>query len=515
MRRKLAAVLVALALGACTSGSADDTTTTESEAPTTSEPTATSAPDDTSAGPSAFSFGTVEPFSIDPATTVDTYGAHVVRVLFDGLTDIAPDMAVVPAVAESWETDDNISWTFHLRDDVTFSDGQPVTAADFVYAWNRAASPDTASPVAYQGLAIAGWAEVMDGTAETISGVTAIDDHTLQVETAESFVLLPKVLSHSIFAPVSQKTVEADPEGFSEQPIGNGPYMLAGPWEHNVRIPLVRNESYYGTPGNADEIEVKLYSDTDTMFRDVQGGNLDVAFQSVSPGLISTAREDFGDRLLEVQIGAVSYVQVPAGTAPFDDPDLRRALSMAIDRTAIADRVWSGTVTPATGLVPPQAAGAVADACPSCALDPAAAATLYEASSGLPGNTTKIYFEPSINQDDADAIANAWRNTLGVEAELVAMEFDPLLELMYEGITDGVVLIGWIWDYPSAHSFLSPLLESTSGDNTGHWSNADFDAALASARTATTEEEGIPFPRKRIASFESRYPCNPSTSATT
>jgi ABC-type oligopeptide transport system substrate-binding subunit len=509
MRRTgLACIVIVALLAACTSDGSGGSTTS-GETPTTQgqQPTTTGSSAPTTS--SAYSFGIVEPFSIDPALTVDLYGAHVVRVLFDGLTDIAPDLSVVPAVAESWDTDDNITWTFHLRDDVTFSNGRQVVAGDFVYAWNRAASADTASPVAYQGLPIAGWGEVMDGAAETITGVTAVDDQTLEVVTSDSFALLPKILAHGIFSPVPQEAVDADPEGFADQPVGNGPYVLAGPWEHNVRIPLVKNTTYYGEPGVVDEIEVKLYSDTDTMFRDVQGENLDVAFQSVSPGLISTARSEFADRLLEVATGSVGYIQTPTTVAPYDNADLRRALSMALDREAMAERIWSGTVTPATGLVPPQAAGAVSDGCPACTLDPEGAVELYQASGGLPGDATKIYFEPSFNGDDAEAIANSWRSVLGVETELVAMEFDPLIELMYEGVTDGMVIIGWIWDYPSAYSFLSPLLESTSGDNTGFWSNAEFDAALASARTAASEEEGIPFLEEAQRIFGDQLPLIP------
>lgn len=506
----LMAILL-LAIGACTAAESTESsiigsTTNSSEGSATSTDTGEST---TTPPPvteeTSFSFGTVEPTGIDPALTADLYGMHVVRVVFDGLTDIGDELAVVPAVAESWETTDNTTWTFHLRDDVTFTNGRQVVAEDFVASWTRAAHPDTASPVGYHGLPISGWAEVMDGAAETIAGVRAIDDLTLEVVTSQSFALLPKVLAHPVFSPVPAEDTD---EAFADQPIGNGPYMLEGPWEHQVRIPLIRNPDYYGTPGASDRIEVRLYSGIDPMVRDVQGGNLDLCFQCVSPGLISTARTEFGDRLLSVPTGSVAYIMLPTTVDPYSNVDLRRALSLAIDREAIAERIWAGTVTPAAGLVPPQAEGAVADGCEWCVFDPARAAELYEAS-GLPGGVTKIYHDPSLNGEDAEAIANGWRSALGVEVELVPMEFDPLVELLYTGVSDGVVIIGWIWDYPSAYSFLSPLLESTSGDNTGLWVNEQFDSLMEQARTAPTEEEAIPHLEEAQRIFGSELPLIP------
>jgi ABC-type transport system substrate-binding protein len=508
-RVSAAALLVVLA--ACTSGG----TTTQPAESTTVTTAATTTSTTVPAEETTFSFGIVEPTGIDPGLTADTYGFHVNRVVFDGLTDISPELEVVGAVAESWTTTDNMTWVFHLRDDSYFSDGRAVTAADFVFGWNRAADPDNASPVAYHGLPIAGWAEVMDGTAETISGVRAIDDLTLEVTTSQPFGLLPKVLAHGIFSPVPAEYLDTAEKAaaFGDQPIGNGPYALAGPWEHNVGISLVRNQ-YHSTPGGADRIEVRIYSDNEAMFRDVQGGNLDIGYQAVTPGLLSTAQSEFGDRLLQVPVGAVTYLTFPVQAEPYDNPDLRRALSMAIDREAIVDRIWSGTVVTASGLVPPQAEGAVSDGCPFCELNTTEALELYQSSGGLPDDRTKIYYEPSLAQGDVEAIANNWRTNLGVETELIAMEFDPLVELLYSGWSDGLVAIGWIWDYPSAYSFLSPLLESTSGDNTGLWANEGFDSLMEQARTAPDETAGIPFLEEAQRIFGDEMPLLPLYFAT-
>lgn len=442
-------------------------------------------------GETSVSMGMTEPAAIDPALIPDIYGAQVARLTFDGLTSIGSELDAVPAVAESWDTEDNQAWTFQLRDDVTFANGDPVTAESFVTAWNRAAHPDTASPVAYHGLPIVGWADVMEAASEEISGIAAVDDRTLEIQTESPFNLLPKVLAHPVFSPIPDEGL-SDPTAFAEAPIGNGMYEIAEPWRHNETINLRRHEGYYGDAGTPDRIEFRLYSEVETAYRDVLAGNLDIAFQSVTPGLLENAEAEFGDRLLRVETGSVNYLTPPTAASPYDQVELRHALSMAIDREALAERIWSGAVTAARGLVPPQAPGAVTDACDPCTYDPEEARRLFEESGWEAGTAMKLYHDSSgIVDDDVEFLANSWRQGLGLETELVPMEFTQVVDLLYEGWDDGLVYIGWIWDYPSPYSFLAPLLESTSGDNVGMWSNAEFDASLEAARTAESEEAGL------------------------
>ncbi len=517
MKRTIAvAALLALVAVAC--GGETTETTTGGSAGTEVPTTETSATDTPPSASASFSVGIVEPFAIDPVNVADNQAFQVTRLVFDGLTDIDTNLEVVPAVAESWDSTDNVVWTFHLRDDVTFSNGRTVTAADFVFAWNRVANPESASEVAYHGLPIQGWGDVMFGDTTEISGIRAVDDTTLEVTLEEPFVFLPKVLAHPVFSPVPAEELESEEmaAAFADQPIGNGPYQLSGPWEHNVSIPLERHEGYYGTPGVADGIEFRIYSGSDPMYRDVQAGNLDIGFQAVSPAVLSSAQAEFGDRLLQVPVGATNYLGVPTNTPPFDNPDIRRALSMAIDREAIAERIHEGSVTPAKGLVPPQALGSLADACEGyCDFDPDGATALFDAAGGIPDGPILLYYPAGVGFDDeVEVIANGWRTTLGVEVELAADEFAPFIDQLYAGVDDRFYYISWIWDYPSAYSFLSPLLESTSGDNVGFWVNDEFDARLAEARTAATEEAGLPAleAAQRISGTE--LPLIPTTFAT-
>ncbi len=451
----------------------------------------TAAPVAEAAGGS-FSVGLPEPVGIEPVTMADLYGYQVMRLVFDGLTEISEDLEVVPAMAQSWDVnEDNTVFTFHLRDDVRFSNGRPVTAQDFVFGWNRVADPESAANVAYHGLPIKGWGEVMEGAAEAIEGVQAVDDQTLEITTAQPFVLLPMVLAHPVFSPIPEEEVG---EGFSDQPVGNGPYMMDGPWQHNQGMTLVRNPEYYAEPGVADSIEVLIYSEFETTFRDTQAGNLDIAYDAVPPEEIESAQAEFGDRLLVVPVGALDYLGLPVQHAPFDNVDIRRALSMAIDREAIAESIYQGTRVPARSMVPSLAPAGVEDACPYCVFDPEEAKALLDSAGGIPGGSVKLYYPTGDEaaEQALQAAANGWGTHLGVEVEFQGMEFSPFVDLLYEGITDGMHAIGWIWDYPSAYSFLSPLLESTSGDNLVGYASPEFDALLQEVRTAETIEAGYP-----------------------
>ncbi len=434
------------------------------------------------------SYGIVEPSWIDSFNVQDSEGFEVARLLYDGLTALAPDLSAAPAVAESWETEDNQVWTFNLRDDVTFHDGTPVTAESFIRAFNFAANPDNLSDVAYQGSAIAGiegWAEVEGGEATEVSGAVAIDDTTLEITLATPYPLLPKAMAHPVFSPRPEGDVDPD------APIGNGPYMMDGVWEHDTQIRVVRNDSYYGDAGGPDAILFRIFDSIDTMYLEVQAGGLDVG--DVPPEQIESAASEFGDRFIQLDIGSYNYLGFPTQIEPFDNPDIRRALSLAIDRQGIVDAIFAGTRAPANGFAPPLAPGAVGE-CANTEFDPDLAKELYDAAGGIDGPITVFFNSGGGHEEWIEAVANFWKQNLGVEeVEFVGQEFSPYLDVLQseEGVT-GPYRLGWLWDLPSAENFLSPLFLSTSGDNFSLYESADFDAAIDDFRAAEDEEAGFP-----------------------
>ena len=513
-------VLAALLLAAgCAGDTADDAPADATDAPAD----ATDAPADATDAPAttddefSFSIGLSEPATIDPGLTQEVEGAHVIRLLFEPLVTLTPDLELRPGVATAWSVaDDGVTWTFDLDPAASFSDGRPVVASDFAFAFARAADPDLASPASYQGLPIAGWEEVSvsepSGAVgdEPVSGVTAVDDHTLTIETVEPFALLPKVLTYPLFAPIAPEYVEGDEQAaaFAEQPIGNGPYMMSEPWQHNEGITVVRNPGFHGTPGGADRIELRIYSDSLTAYKDLEAGALDIA-RLLPAEAVEDAKGSFPDQFIGKETGTLGYIGFPTNVAPFDDPDIRLALSLAIDREAIAERVWSGTVAPATGMVPTIVPGALPGTCDACAYDPERAKALYDAAGGIPGNSMVVYDIADDGRENLDAILNSWRDVFGLDIEVRSFEFAQYLEETAPGVPVGPFELGWVWDYPSGYSILSPLFESNSGANNLSYANPAFDELMSQAREAADEEAGLEFLSEAQRLVEADLPLAP------
>lgn len=521
----------AMVLAAC--GDTAETTTTAGEGADAT--TTTEAPDDTAdetttteAEPAVG--GTVrgaltEPPAIDPQLVSDSEGFEVARLLFDGLTLYDPaGGAVIPGVAESWDAnEDNTVFTFHLREGVTFSDGSPVTAQSFVDGWNRLADPDLASSVAYHGGShganIVGWDEINEGEGtgeildETVEGIVAVDDVTLEVTTAAPMALLPKIVAHPAFSPVNADLVASD--SWADMPIGNGPYQMSEPWAHEVSITLERNESYYGEAGGPDGVQFLMFTEPSVEFQALLDGQIDVL--AVAPEQEEQAQEQY-DNFTEVATGSFGYLGFPTATPPYDDPEMRKALTMAVDREAIATRILKRQV--ANGFVPPVAFGSVdgLDTCPACAFDPDAAKELFDSLGGIPGNQVTIAFNAGAGHEEwIEAVANDWTNNLGLEVEFQTLEWASYLEFL--GLTGGPPAtepfrLGWLWDYPSAYNFLAPLYTTGSDDNFAQYSNEEFDALIEQAAQASTEEEAVPFLEEAQEIIGEEVPVMPMTYGT-
>jgi ABC-type oligopeptide transport system substrate-binding subunit len=503
-----------LLLVAGCSGSDDDASSVSDPGGSVVSSETTAAADDFS-----FSVSIGEPAAIDPGLAQEVEGLQVTRLLFETLTTLTPDLALAPGGALDWSVDDDgVTWTFNLDPEATFSDGRPVVADDYVFGFARSADPDFAAPSSYQGYPIAGWAAVNEGEPsgaigdEPVAGVTAVDDHTLVIETEEPFSLLPKVMTYPIFAPIAAEYVDTEDKAaaFAEQPIGNGPYMMAEPWDHNAAIAVVRNTEYTGTPGVADRIEFPIYAESATAFKDFQAGAIDIA-RSVPAELVSQARADYPDTFNVSSTAALAYIGFPTDVAPFDDPAIRAALSMAIDREAIAERVWSGTQAPATGMVPPSAPGALTEPCAACVYDPERAKAMFDEAGGIPGNSMTFYDIADDGQASIDPILNSWRELFGIDIEVQSFEFAQFLEETAPGAATGPFELGWVWDYPSGYSILAPLFESTSGANNLGYANDDFDEQMRLVREAADEDAGLAYLTEGQRIVEADMPIAPIT----
>ena len=290
-------------------------------------------------------------------------------------------------VAESIESDDNKTWTVTLKDGYTFTNGEPVDADSFLRSWNYAGNVSNAQNNSYFMGRIAGFDEMQkEGVKKnaTFSGLKKVDDLTFTIELTEPFSGFESVLGYSGFFPMAQECVD-NFDACNKQPIGNGPYMIDGEWENNVQIKLKRNEDYAGEDaGKPDTLTYRIFDDVEAAYAAFEGGELDVMY-TVPPNKIAEVEQNYGETLLKEPSSSFTYLGLPTYDERFQDPKLRQALSMAIDRQAIIDAIFDGSLAPATGFVAPNFDGAREGMCEYCEFDEDAAKALYEETDGIDG----------------------------------------------------------------------------------------------------------------------------------
>ena len=451
-----------------------------------------------------FKFYISEPAFIDPINLQESEGTQVGQAVFDSLVAFDPITSeIMPAAAESWSANEDATvWTFKLVEGAKFHNGREVTAADFKYAWERICTPANLSEISYHLSAVVGYDEMQAEEATELEGVKVVDDYTLEVTLAYPFADFEYVVGHPALAPVPQEEVEADPAAFADKPIGNGPFMMAEPWAHDQYIKVTRFDDYYGDAPYIDGVDYVILADQDTAFLEFQAGNLD--FVQIPTGQIQAAVEQYGESPdgytvnpgQQVSLGgeqAIYYLLVNNEQEPLDDPLVRQAMSMAIDRQDICDKVFEGTREPATGIVPPGIVGHHPDAFPYAKFDvEAAKAKLAEAGypdgEGFPKIT--IEFNSGSGHEDILLLVQENLKAIGIEGEMVGSEWAQYLDKLGAG-DYSIGRLGWIADYPVMDNFLYPLFKTGSGDNYSFYANAEVDALMDEARGTADGDERV------------------------
>ncbi|MDS2171236.1 ABC transporter substrate-binding protein [Nesterenkonia sp. CL21] len=444
--------------------------------------------EDASADGGEFTAYTCEPQSLTPGNTSEVCGARVLEQLFTGLTEIDYDtFEATEGVAESWESEDNITWTFHLRDDYAFHDGEEIDAHTFVdtFTWTADESNAQVNSEFYE--IIAGYDELQDDDVDELSGVRAIDDHTLEIELSDPFGQLPVHLGLLGFSPIPSAAYE-DMDAFEQAPIGNGRYRMDGEWVHDEQIAVTRHEDWPGeVPGNAERIEWRIYSDVGTAYMDVQAGQLDLLEQA-PPEQIPNMEADFGENQGAFETGTFTYLGFPLYQEDFQDPDVRRALSMAIDRDSIVETIFDGGMQPARSIIPPVLPEGREDACDACEYDPETAADLYEAAGGP--SEMEIYYNSGAGHDDwVEAVTNQWQQHLGIEdITFRSLDFAQYLDDLAEENASGPFRLGWTLSSPSAQYAMEPIYSTGASRNYAGYSSEEFDSLIQQANAADVED---------------------------
>lgn len=419
------------------------------------------------------------PRDYDPATT---HGSGD-KLLFSGLVSFDPNLNLIPDLAESWNVNpDGTVYVFHLRTNAKFHNGRAVTAQDVVYSWERAASPAIASDTALTYLGdIVGVREMNAGTADHISGLTVVDDHTLQVTIdAPKPYFLAKLTYPTSFV-VDRENVESGDEWY-RAPNGTGPYKLRE-WKRFESIIYEANADFYLGKPSIPYVIFQLYSGVSQ--RMYETGDVDIS-DVYSVDRFTDPTEPLHRELLTGVSLCTSFVNFDSSRPPFDDVNVRQAFTMAFDRQKYIDVVMNGHALPAPGLYPPALPGfdLTLQGLP---YDPAQARQLlaqskYGGPQGLPSVIFTNYGVGSYISGDVSALAEMWEQNLSVTITVENIEPDYYYEQVYSGNHGQLFNGGWCADYPDPENFADVLFHSGSPQNNGGYSSLELDALLEAAR---------------------------------
>ncbi len=441
-----------------------------------------------------FNYFLLEPVAIDPLNIVESEGIKVANQLFDGLIAYDPkNMEVIPAVAKSWESNEDATvFTFKLKEGTKFHNGDAVTAEDFKYAWERVADPDSQSMAPLNLFEpILGFNEMMSGDATSVVGIKVIDDHELEVTLNQPFSEFIKTLGHPVFSPVSKKAIEDDPKGFADNPVGNGPFMMASPWEHGKEIKIKRFDDYYGKKAYLDTVDFKIFAEKETGFLEFKAGSLD--FVPIPIGQVKATVEEFGDNaIVGLPQQSITFIGFNLNKKPFkDNKYLRRAIGEALNRPGMADAIFENTQIPAVNIVPP--IGKVDKDQDEKARPDTSKAKKDLKKAGYPNGDglkpVKLAYRAGFAEEEqlAQAIQSDLKK-IGVSVALNALEEGAF----YDGVFDGTLqmfILSVTADYPSPDGLLYPLFNSGSQFNFFGYDDKKVDVLLDDERRTLDEDE--------------------------
>jgi len=451
-----------------------------------------------------------EPPELDPGTSQDQNSFTVLNGIYEGLTRLDEKAAVQKGTAESWDvSEDGKTYTFTIRKDAKWSNGDAVKASDFEYAWKRALDPnmDPPSPYAYQLYYLKNAEKYNAGELADASqvGVKAEGDNKLVVTLENATPYFLKLTAFFTYFPVHQATVEGNPQWAAEAEsiISNGPFKMSS-WKHNESITLAKNDNYYGKKDiNFSEIQLAMIEEGATELNMYETGDLDWAGRPIGEiplDMLPVLKADKEANLQIKPIASAYYYVFNSTVKPFTSAKVRKALAMAIDRKDIVEKVTMGDQVPAFGFV----AGVNGVVKPYreevkdnyFTEDAAAAKKLLaegladEGLSKFP-EVTLIHNTGQGHTKVATAIVDMWRKNLGIEVKIESQEFGVLLNnrtnLNYQ-----IARAGWGADYDDPMTYID-LFTSTSGNNDSGWKNADYDALVKKAYAETDAKKRMDY----------------------
>jgi oligopeptide transport system substrate-binding protein len=485
---KMAAVAAAISLlvAGCGSGDSED-------------PTATA---------NTVVIGIAEPQHLLPTDATDSSGSQVLSSLFYPLVSFDAEKNPVEVAAEKISvTKGNRVWTIKLKPGFTFHNGEPVTAENYIDAWNYGAYKPNAQSGGYFFERIAGYTDLNpldpDGagplkagepTTNKMSGLKKIDDLTFSVTLSAPFASFKSVIAYSVFYPLPKAAFSSDgvlAKGFEDNIIGNGPFKMKGSWEHDDKIVVEKYGDFKGVVPKIDGVTWKIYQDQMAAYADLVDNNLDVQ-TTIPTDALANAPADLGERFQKSENSVFEFIGFPTFLDQYKNPNVRKAISMAINREEIASQIFLGSRTAAKSFVSPVVAGYRENSCGEpCGYNPTKARDLYQQNGG-PSEIKITYNVDGGHKSWVDATCNQIRAALKVNC---VGEQEPKFAVMQEKLEKkqdiGLIRLGWIMDYPLMENYLGPLYGTNGGSNYYGWSNNAFDTLVKQGSQAPTPEASI------------------------
>lgn len=458
-----------------------------------------------------------EPTSLNPPVGFDSVSWNVLNNLMEGLTRLGEDDQPQEAIAESWDiSEDQKTYTFHIRENANWSNGDPVTADDFVYAWKQLLNPETASPAAFLGYFIEGGEAYNngEGSADDV-GVKAVDEKTFEVTLNAPTGFFLHVISNPAFFPVNAKVAEENPEWYAEADsfVSNGPFKLES-WAHDSEMMMVKNDQYWDAETvKLDKVHWAMVNETNTEYQMFESGDLDM---TSIPSDMADQLIDGDNVVIEDQAGLYFY-RFNVNEEPFQNEKIRKAFALAINQQDIVDFVTKNKEEPATGFVSPgfkdpsgkdfrEVNGGLVK------FDPEKAKKLLEEGMKEEGydELPEVVLSYNTSEDHkaiAETMQSMYKDNLGVEVSLENTEWNVFLEDQ-KGLKHQLSRSSFLFDYGDPVNFLESFITDSTMNRTG-WSNKEYDELIANAKSETDEAKRWEYMEKAEKLLAEKMPIFP------
>ena len=431
-----------------------------------------------------------DPTTLDHHKTTTVAEGHLMRDLYEGLVVQNNKAEVVPGVAESWEiSDDGLVYTFKLRQDAKWSNGDPVKASDFVFTYQRIQNPETAAPYANMQYPILNAEAINKGEKELAElGAKALDDNTLEITLNAPTPYFLELLTHQTGLPLHQASVEEHGTEFTRpgNMVTNGAYMLEN-FTPNDKITMRKNPHFH----DADNVKIDVvnfipFEDRATCLRRFEAGEVH-SCSDLDNQQMDYMKANLGEQLRVAPYLGVYYLPVKVKKEKLSDPRVRQAISMAIDREFLAEEIWRETMIPAWSFVPPGIGNYGENATLPYAEDDildredAAKALLEEAGVSEGSLSIELRHNTGENHKNTMTALSDMLKNIGINSTIVEMEGTGYFDYMKQDGDFDMTRAGWIGDYSDPQNFLFLFESENLGFNYPRWENADYDALMDKA----------------------------------